>query len=133
MNKLYISLSLALACSLSATAQSKLDAQSQIAISHYNQQMAAAVTGETIVEASDMPFRFEPASRSEAVGTVIILMADGVTADDIAAQGFDIKTQIGDQVIASATISDIEALANTDLVKAMTFGQKNDKIGRAHV
>lgn len=73
MNKLYISLSLALACSLSATAQSKLDAQSQIAISHYNQQMAAAVTGETIVEASDMPFRFEPASRSEAVGTVIIL------------------------------------------------------------
>lgn len=127
MNKLYISLSLALACSLSATAQSKLDAQSQIAISHYNQQMAAAATGETIVETSDMPFRFEPASRSEAVGTVIILMADGVTADDIAAQGFDIKTQIGDQVIASATISDIEALAKTDLVKAMTFGQKNDK------
>jgi len=127
MNKLYISLSLAFACTLPVAAQSKLDAQGQLAISHYHQQIAAASTGETIVEAGDMPFRFEPASRSETVGTVIILMADGVTADDIAAQGFDIKTQIGDQVIASAPISDIEALAKTDLVKAITFGQKNDK------
>lgn len=127
MNKLYISLSLALACALPAAAQSKLDAQGQIAISQYHQQVAAATTGEKIVEAGYMPFQFEPASRSEAVGTVIILMADGVTADDIAAQGFEIKTQIGDQVIASAPISDIEALAQSDLVKAMTFGQKNEK------
>jgi len=122
MRKLCISVSLALACSISVAAQSKLDARGQVAVAHYNQVMLHP--DAQIVEPGELPFKLDPNSRSEAYGTVIILPAEGVTAEDIEAYGFEIKYEIGDQYIASASIADIDALAKSDLVKAMTFGGK---------
>ncbi len=121
MRKYVLPLTFVLAASLTVSAKTKLDAEAQMYVDSYNkmQQNPSVVLP---LDLDSAPFEFNPKSRTAPSATVIITLADGVTADDIKAQGLTILSKAGDMVIASAPLDDIVELAETDLTKVISFG-----------
>lgn len=121
MKKYLLSLTvLVAASSLSLSAKSKLNAHAQVCIDYYKQLQQNPKAN--LFKPLNMPFEINPISRSETFATVFVTMADGVTANDITAQGLNVLSQAGNIVIATGSINDIASLGETDLVKNIAFG-----------
>jgi subtilisin family serine protease len=122
MKKYILPLSLALTASVAVTGQSKLDGNAKALINYYNNVQANP--DATLAQPLYVPFEINTKSRAATVANVYVTLADGVTADDIKAEGFEILAKAGNMVIAQGTIDDITALGETDLVKNIAFGTK---------
>lgn len=63
------------------------------------------------------------AARATAAGTLsesslaFVRIADGFTADDLTANGFDVRSVFGDIALVNIAISDVERMATLDCVK----------------
>ena len=113
MKKLILPLSLAVA--LGAGAQTKFDAGLQSAISTYRDILAQPTA--KIADLPDLPFSRTQVSRGAAEATVLISLAPGYTADDLADAGLDITVQSRDVVVATAPIETLLALEENDAVQ----------------
>jgi hypothetical protein len=125
MKRYILPFSLALAAvAVPASAKTTLDGQAQAYVDLYNQMQLNP--GASLALPPIMPFELNPKSRTAPQATVIVTLADGVSASDIEAQGFSILAQAGNMVIVSGSIEDIVALGETDLAKVISFGSKAD-------
>lgn len=124
MKKFYLSVSIAVALSLTAGAQSKFDGRSLTAINNYLDLKAnpAAVAVETVEPVFNV---LRTARGVSAQAGVIITLNPGATFEDIEAAGLKIEARIGDDMcVASGEIEDIIALEYNDAVKSASFGGK---------
>lgn len=121
MNKLYLLTLLSAATIMPAAAQSKFDAGSRMIMSQYS---VYRVDPSQTLQLSATPFDFESASRAGAPVSVIVTLADGASAADLEANGFEIVIDCGDMVMARASLDQIAALENLDCVQAVSFGEQ---------
>lgn len=119
MIKQILPVALALTLTQGLTAQSRFDAISQMAIDHY--KTAVLEPGSALAPLHSLPFELDATSRSETTAEVLVLLNEGTTVDDIEAAGLDVITLVGNVAIAEGTISDIIALAETDLAVQVSF------------
>lgn len=129
MRKHYMPLFMAVALTATASAQSRFDSRSQMAVDLYQESLVNAAS--PAVANFDFPFEVNPYSRAVPQTDIIAIVADGVNLDDIEAMGVEIKDIIDNVIIAHGSIDDIIALADTDLVVQVTFPEElkplNDK------
>jgi subtilisin family serine protease len=114
----------ALAVSLSVSAKTTLDARSQRYVNSYK-QLLENPGAKLAIDVDKLPFKYNPDSRTSPIATVFVTLADGKTADDVAAEGLTVVSKAGKMVIASAPIEDIAALGETDVATKISF-VKND-------
>lgn len=119
MKKQYLTLALALTLCQGLSAKSHFDASSQIYADHYLEFVREP--GTVMAQLPDLPFSLEAASRGEATADVLVLLADGTTVSDLENYGLSVLRVIGDVAIANGTMDDIIALADTDLVRQVSF------------
>ncbi len=124
MKKYILPLSLALGATLTMSAGSKLSGNAQVYINYYKNLMENPTANLAVPYR--MPFEINTKSRGATTATVYITMAEGVSADDIQARGFEVKSQAGNMLIASGSIESIESLGESDLVTNIEFGGKAD-------
>ncbi|MCM1476404.1 MAG: S8 family peptidase [Bacteroides sp.] len=88
-------------------------------------------------------YRVNKASTMKAMGldtqavptvSVIAMIADGYTADDIRAAGYEVETDFGISAIVNVSIEQVEALSELPSISSLTFGgtkQAKMDLGRA--
>lgn len=111
MNKLLLP-ALISVTALTATAQSKFTPDAQSYMTEYAVQRAELLHTNSTATA-EVP----------TVGA-LVLLADGYTADDIAAAGFKVVNDLNISAIVEITLDQAEALAELDAVQSITFGGK---------
>lgn len=121
MKKFYVTLSLALAVAMTASAATKFDASSLSAVNFYKKMKAEP--GAQHAVPVQLPFDMTEAARGgQAEASVIIMLAPGMTASDIEAAGLEVSTMIGDDMcLANGSMDDIIALENNDAVKSVSI------------
>lgn len=120
MKKLVCLTALGLVCgAMTLSAQSKFDPQGASAISFYK----AAMSGKDVLSAipTDLPFNFNPSSRSQAEGRVIAMLAPGTSAADVAEKGYNVVNEFVNSVVIEGTIDQIITLEDYDGVKFVSF------------
>lgn len=120
MKKLYIA-TLALAAALSAGAENKFDARGEIIVGQYRQFVKDPSL--LLMDVKQLPFNTEIASRSNATASVSVILSDDATRDDIEALGFTVNAASRNVLLIEGSMDDIIALADTDLVKSVSFAQ----------
>lgn len=123
MNKLYI-VALALAASLSAGAENKFDARGEIIAGQYRQFVKDP--SMLLMDAKQLPFNTEIISRSNVIASASIVLSDNVTRGDIEALGFKVNAASRTVLLIEGSMDDIIALADTDIVKSVSFAQDVD-------
>ncbi len=113
---------LAGATALSGAAQSKFDAAGMMVMHTYaaRLQNPTAELPQLDIPGADIAL----SGRADDRATLIVSLNEGATASDLEVRGFDILTDLGDILIVSGTMADIQDLESCDFVKAMSFGQK---------
>ncbi len=126
MKKVYITLSLAVAMAVAASAQTKFDAASLGAISHYKDLKQNPAT--KLVTPLALPFEINNTARSSEIEAgVIIKLNPGETFDSIEAAGLKIMATVGDDMcVASGSMDDIIALEDVQAVQALSLGSPVD-------
>lgn len=119
MRKHYLPLAVALALTATASAQSRFDSRSMMAVDLYQESLTDPAS--VAVANFDFPFEFNPLSRSVPESDIIAIVSEGVDLADIEAMGIEIREVIDNVIIAHASLDDIIALADTDLVQQVTF------------
>lgn len=61
---------------------------------------------------------------SETVIAVIATLCNGYTSADVEAEGFTVTTDLGESVIVTMNVEDVERFAGLDCVQSLTFGGK---------
>ncbi len=112
---------LAGATALSGAAQSKFDAAGMMVMHTYaaRLQNPTAELPQLDIPGADIAL----SGRADDRATLIVSLNEGATASDLEVRGFDILTDLGDILIVSGTMADIQDLESCDFVKAMSFGQ----------
>jgi len=123
MRKLYI-VAFALAAVLPASAENKFDARSEILVGQYKQFVKDP--SQILIDAGQLPFHADMISRSEAVASVSVVLADNATREDIEALGFAVNAATQRVLLIEGSMDDIIALAETDLVKSVSFAYDID-------
>ncbi len=125
MKKQYLTAA-ALAIFLTANAENKFDAKGEIIAGQYLQFIKDPAKPLMLVD--NIPFSTDIASRSEATASVAIILADGATASQIEDLGFSISAATKSVVVAEGPMSAIIDLADSDLVKSVSFVENFDQL-----
>lgn len=121
---------LATVVAFQVSAQDKFDSMSLTVLDAYHRLEADPTAKKTIL--TELPISingFE--SRSGANVSIIVMLNDGATASDVANMGFEITTDLDDLVVANGPISQVEALAECDFVKSISFSQRREPLLKA--
>lgn len=102
-----------------ASAQSKFDGPSRIAIDCYQKALVNPQMSAQLV--ADLPFAFNPNSRAASEAEVMVGLNKGCTASMLAELGYEVLGDYGDFVILKSTIDKIIALEDLDAVKSIAF------------
>ncbi|MDE6300448.1 MAG: S8 family peptidase [Muribaculaceae bacterium] len=122
MKKLYPALLMA-GLALGASAQNKFDAQSVMLLQTYK-DMQVYPTAVHVMPV-DAPFDLKNiVSRADSKVSVLVRLADGVSASSFENEGFEVITDLGDMAILSGTMDDIAALQDNPAVLSASFGGK---------
>lgn len=118
------------AATAAASAQGKFDAGGNLIMSQYRQsQQSSAVIAPL---AMPLPFDLQQASRGVAAASVYVTLANGHTALDLEALGFEVQVDGGDVVQVAGPMSVIADLEHCDFVKGISFGElRTVKLDRA--
>ena len=118
MKKSYLGILFLAGSSLAAMAQNKIDPNGQRMLNDYNAlNRVSAYSASGVPEVSVMPSAPVPEKVS-----AIVTVADGYTAGDVEAAGYEILAEAGDMVIISLPLGDVEEFAALDCVKHIAFG-----------
>lgn len=127
MKKLYAFLTLAAGVALCASAQSKFDAQGLLIMDSYRQLQANP--SAQILGAEQYPLSLDAVkNRNGAKASIFVTLMPGATAADLEARGFEIVDDLGDLVLANATLAEIEQVSKCDFVRALSFGEKRQAL-----
>lgn len=107
MNKTLLAVILSLSVQGSITAQSKISANGQIFLDNYRNGRQS-----TLSTSVDTPQNI----------TVIAMMADGYSASDIEAAGYNVTTDFGPSALVCLPIDEVEQLAALEAVRSIDFG-----------
>ena len=107
----------------SLMAQSKFDPRGRSAMDYY--RMAKANPSAVLAVPTDLPFSYNPNSRSEAEVVVFVRLANGGTVADLEAKGFKVLSANHPSIITvQGTLEQILGLENFDKVDAVEFDQE---------
>lgn len=115
---------IALALTSQAGMANKFDSRGRIVASQYK---IFVESPERLLPVADkLPFATDIATRSSITASALAIPADGYSADDIAATGLEIIAEAGGVVLVNGTMDDIIALAESDIVKVVSFGEDGE-------
>lgn len=121
MKKLFFA-AISLALVSQAAMANKFDTRGIIVANQYKEFVKSP--DRLLLPADKLPFATDIVTRSAATATALVIPEDGYTAEDIAATGLSIIGEAGGVVLANGTMDDIIALAETDIVKVVSFGDE---------
>lgn len=114
---------LAAATTAVCSAQSKFDAGSMMVMDSYKMLQRDPMASKIGFE--NLPVSVDAVQgRSDAKVSVFVTFNDGGKASDLEVRGFEVMMDLGDMVLASGTLADVEALADCAFVKNISFGEK---------
>lgn len=113
-----------LAAGTVAAAQSKFDGTSGAIIAHYNDLKAQP--GAKSISPLDVPFEIKTTARgAQAQATVIAILNEGYTVEDLQGCGLEVTTRIADDMaLLTGDMEDILALEDWAAVRSLSFGGK---------
>lgn len=120
MNKYHLLLLMG-AATLSAGATSKFDAGSRLIMDQYQVMQRAPL--QVLPSNGNVPFDLNTVSRGQSQVSAFVTLADGGTAADLEALGFEIKVDCDNVLLISGTLDAIAALDNCDAVESISFGE----------
>ena len=125
MKKQYLTIA-AIAMSLTAYAENKFDARGEIIVGQYNQFMKDP--GKMLLQTDELPLNLDVVSRSGSTASVAVILADGVSRSQIEDLGFSVNAATRSVLLIEGKMDDIIALADTDLVKSVSFADEYDQL-----
>ncbi len=121
MKRLCFSVSL-LAVAVSVSANTKLDANSQMIADSY--LTIVRNPGKVSAIPADAPFSLIPNSRGQVDAGAYVILAPGTTVADLADSGMEVIAVAGNVALVRGTMNDMLELADTELITHMSFGEK---------
>lgn len=112
----------AIAMSLAAYAENKFDARGEIIAGQYRQFVKDPA--KVLLKSDELPFSLDVVSRSDANASAAVILADGVTRDQIEGLGFTVNAATRSVLLIEGTMNDIISLADSDLVKSVSFAEE---------
>lgn len=116
---------LAAATTVVCSAQSKFDAGGMMVMDSYKTLQRDPMTSKIGYE--NLPVSIDAVQgRSDAKVSVFVTFNAGGKSSDLEVRGFEVLAEFGDMALASGTLADVEALAECDFVKNISFGEKRE-------
>lgn len=133
MKKIILSMMIA-AVAVGAMAQKAMDARSRMiartiteaALPVANANNGVQPPAKVVMPVQAVPFSIDRQLGDQNVASVFVTMAGGRSADAVADYGLTVDATAGNMAVVSGTVADIVALANSDLVTKVAFGNKVD-------
>lgn len=107
---------------LTGAAQSKFDAAGTMVMSAYAEHLKNPAAELPLLDITGVKAALS--GRADDRVPVFVALHKGYSASDVEVRGFDILSDLGDILIVSGTMSDIQSLSECDFVKSMSFGQQ---------
>lgn len=107
---------------LAAGAENKFDARSEIIASEYTRFIKNPT--HLLLSPDELPFSTDILSRSGNTVSAAVILADGVSRDQIEDAGLSITVATKSVMVVEGSMEDIIRLADSDMVKSVSFAEE---------